>query len=135
MNARPVISLEKYIIEELNFKHDLIPEELESESEFKIDFQAGTTEDLKNGKVILTAKISDVKNHRRIEAKLSGYFDINIKEDIEEYLVVNGTAILFPYLRSVVSMITSLASSDAIVIPTVNVLELINRQKEQEERE
>ncbi|NQJ67929.1 hypothetical protein HO543_06050 [Streptococcus suis] len=135
MNARPVISLEKYIIEELNFKHDLIPEELESESEFKIDFQAGTTEDLKNGKVILTAKISDVKNHRRIEAKLSGYFDINIKEDIEEYLVVNGTAILFPYLRSVVSMITSLDSSDAIVIPTVNVLELINRQKEQEERE
>ena len=104
-------------------------------SEFKIDFQAGTTEDLKNGKVILTAKISDVKNHRRIEAKLSGYFDINIKEDIEEYLVVNGTAILFPYLRSVVSMITSLDSSDAIVIPTVNVLELINRQKEQEERE
>ena len=135
MNARPVISLEKYIIEELNFKHDLIPEELESESEFQIDFQAGTTEDLKNGKVILTAKISDVKNHRRIEAKLSGYFDINIKEDIEEYLVVNGTAILFPYLRSVVSMITSLDSSDAIVIPTVNVLELINRQKEQEERE
>lgn len=37
----------------------------------------------------------------------------------------SAAAIVFPYLRSAISMISSLDSSDAVLIPTVNILSLL----------
>ncbi|MBP2622859.1 protein-export chaperone SecB [Streptococcus oricebi] len=123
--TKPVISLERYKIDKLLYFHNLTEEELSVDSNFEINFQAGTTKDEKNGKVTLKTKIIDKDNSRKIEAEISGYFSVNDVEDVEKYLVINGTAIIFPYLRSAVSMISALDSAEAIVIPTVNVLDLI----------
>ncbi|AMB94975.1 hypothetical protein CYJ28_02655 [Aerococcus sanguinicola] len=49
-----------------------------------------------------------------------GQFKINEKINHIDYLRVNGTAILFPYLRTFISVVSSLDNEDAIVIPTVN---------------
>ena len=61
-------------------------------------------------------------------ARVSGYFTINSESEQENYLVVNGAAIIFPYLRSAISMVSSLDSSDAVLIPTVNILSLLEEQ-------
>ena len=101
---KPAIELERYEIEELSYVRSVDNEE-----------------DRKNGKVTLTAKFVDQGENKTIVARVSGYFTINLESEQENYLVVNGAAIVFPYLRSAISMVSSLDSSDAVLIPTVNI--------------
>ncbi|KRM93594.1 hypothetical protein FC56_GL000310 [Lentilactobacillus senioris DSM 24302 = JCM 17472] len=42
------------------------------------------------------------------------------EEEARKYLLTNGTAIMFPYVRSLVSMITALDKGDVTVLPTFN---------------
>ncbi len=58
----------------------------------------------------------------RIEVVIKGNFkveDINYEER-ERYLKANASAILFPYLRSLVSLITSQLECETIILPTMN---------------
>lgn len=73
-----------------------------------------------------------------LKARISGFFEILIKtEDVSEQEVinfykVNAVAILFPYLRSLVSDMSSKGSEAPIILPTLNIAAMI-REKELEE--
>lgn len=121
---QPVIELERYEIERYNFIKQNI-EDYTNEDPFKITVESGITEDLNHGrvKVMVNYETSEVS----ILLDVVGYFRVNDKSDSEkitEYLVVNGTAIIFPYLRSMISMLSSLDSENAIIIPTINTVNL-----------
>lgn len=66
---------------------------------------------------------------------ISGYFtfreDLTSDKEKHQYLGVNGTAILLPYLRAIVSMVTVLDKNEAIVFPTLNVSELMKLSEEE----
>ena len=71
---------------------------------------------------------------RVADISVIGYFEINPEveqEEIEQYLVQNGTAILFPYLRTTISFITSLDNEKAIIIPTINTIGLFEEESEE----
>ena len=105
----------------------------DDERTLNLDLNIGTTESKKEGRVVLSSKILDTENRRELFVKLAGYFDINIDkigdEDPNKFLAINGTSIIYPYLRSFVSMLSSLDSKEAIVLPTVNVLELLRESE------
>ncbi len=122
---KPAIELERYEIEELSYVRSVDNEDLGSDN-LKLAIESGMTEDRKNGKVTLKAKFVDQGENKTIVARVSGYF--NLESEQENYLVVNGAAIVFPYLRSAISMVSSLDSSDAVLIPTVNILSLLEEQ-------
>lgn len=124
---KPAIELERYEIEELSYVRSVDNEELGSDN-LKLEIESVMTEDRKNGKVTLKAKFVDQGENKTIVARVSGYFTINLESEQENYLVVNGAAIVFPYLRSAISMVSSLDSSDAVLIPTVNILSLLEEQ-------
>ena len=44
-------------------------------------------------------------------------------------LEVNGTAILFPYLRSIITTITSSMGIQPIILPTMNIVKMIKEKK------
>ncbi len=48
---------------------------------------------------------------------------------IMKYYQVNALAILFPYLRALVSDITSKGSGTPLILPTINIVALINNLK------
>lgn len=50
--------------------------------------------------------------------------DVNSLEDIPSYFYPNAIAILFPYLRSSVSILTVQANIKAMVLPTYNLTDL-----------
>lgn len=88
---------------------------------FNVSVKSGISEDLKNGKISVHVlyELPEVS----IDIEVDGFFEINDVTDpdkISEYLVVNGTAILFPYVRSMISMLSSLDSDKAIILPTIN---------------
>ncbi|SNI00100.1 Uncharacterised protein [Streptococcus pneumoniae] len=73
---------------------------------------------------------------KKISVTVIGYFEINIDENITDILYVNGTAILYHYLRSIVSIVSivsAIDSSEAMLLPTINVLELLDKSQPFEE--
>lgn len=138
-----VIEFKGYRILEVNYRflgnENLNKETLSENSEISNDFQFGLNESFTEGQVIINVNVTDKINSRKISASVEGQFKINKdeldgdEERIKEILSLNGTSILFPYVRSILSMITSLDSPNAIVIPTVNVFEALNQEDEKTE--
>ena len=125
----PTISLEKYEIEEITYSRIVDESDFQSEN-LQVSVKSGLTEDKKYGKVTLEAKFFDKEKNKKVSARISGYYTINVEEDSENYIAINGTAILYPYLRSAISMISTLDSQDAVLIPTINVLAILENQEE-----
>ncbi|WP_416358930.1 protein-export chaperone SecB [Caldicellulosiruptor danielii] len=70
-----------------------------------------------------------------LEISLTGYFrgSENIeREKFIELTKYNGTAILFPYLRSAVSDITKAANINPLILPVINVINFIKEQEKKD---
>lgn len=120
---KPVISFKNYEI--LNLEYKKIEDEIVEKTEISPKVAIGVTEELDLGKVEIDVTIVDSINNRTIRALVRGIFSIqeNLSlEEIELYLTQNGTAILYPYTRSIISMISSLDSESSILLPTINTL-------------
>ena len=65
------------------------------------------------------------------EVILLGRFIVNGKMDAAQAMNVNAAAILYPYVRSTLSMMASLAGLPPITLPTLNIVQMF--QNEQEE--
>jgi len=64
-----------------------------------------------------------------VKANIIGLFHIESDELSDEqkevFFKVNGVAILFPYLRGLVSELTSKGSMNPIILPTMNITVLL----------
>lgn len=122
----PVIELNNYRITNIEYTTFETQEELNyfEDENGTISATVGTTEDNKEARIVISTTIlksdEEQMDFKKVTLEITGYFKINTDENVQEYLRVNGTAILFPYLRTFISVITSLDNSDAIVIPTIN---------------
>lgn len=125
---KPVIFLQKYELEEIIMSRNVTESDLEKDI-LNLDAKVALTEDKKQGAVKLIVSLADRVHKKKIKATITGFFDINTEENISDILYVNGTAILYPYLRSIVSVVSALDSSEAMVLPTINVLELMKNSK------
>lgn len=66
----------------------------------------------------------------KVEAVVKGYFELETEESndinsIYKFYLQNGTAILYPYLRAIVTTLTGTGNYQAIILPTVNFYKLI----------
>ncbi len=63
---------------------------------------------------------------------ITGIFEIddNNAKDKENFAEVNSIAILFPYLRSIVSTYTANANVHPLILPPINVVRMIQGDKE-----
>ncbi|MBA3076729.1 hypothetical protein HJQ46_04455 [Lactobacillus plantarum] len=93
------------------------------DKDINIQSKSALTSDKKKAKVILNIQVR--KATLVIDLELEGYFEVSNELEnskIAAALAVNGVAILFPYARSVISMISTLDSSEVVVLPTINTL-------------
>lgn len=124
----PIISFEAYKIDKFIYSHEPI-DNMDFKEDFNLNVSPSLTEDLSAG--LLTVEVKFKAKDKYIFIKLSAFFDIGEKfretaqeDKIEKVLVVNGTAIVYPYLRSTISMVSSLDSEDIIILPTINTTTL-----------
>lgn len=71
----------------------------------------------------LVMKLSIITKRKEISMDLEGHFKFDNKFDeqlVEEFLRINGSMILYPYCRAIISSITNLDSDDSIVLPVIN---------------
>lgn len=100
-----------------------------------LEFEAshGFTDDFSKGKLGLKVQLASKENDSFLILEVDGFFDINsglLKDDeendrdisdVNKIFLVNATAILYPYLRSIVTMVTGLDNSNNIILPTINL--------------
>ncbi|MDN5948208.1 MAG: protein-export chaperone SecB [Lactococcus lactis] len=134
---KPVIEFQKYRIKNIDYRAVDNIDELKTydEKNGKISLSIGLNESKDKAQLTVSTCISDSDNLRVADISVIGYFEINPEveqEEIEQYLVQNGTAILFPYLRTTISFITSLDNDKAIIIPTINTIGLFEEESEED---
>lgn len=65
-----------------------------------------------------------------INLSLTGIFELN-DEDVhnkESFAEINSVAILFPYLRSIISTYTANANISPLILPPINVINMIEKE-------
>lgn len=132
MSKGPVIYLDGYNIDEITYNNVSDRRNLVSKEEPEFTFEFGFTEDLKNAIVKITVELS--LENKEILVRMSGKFSIPelgfSENEIKGFVAQNGSAMLYPYLRSVVSIISTLDSPTAVVLPTLNMIDEIAKANE-----
>jgi preprotein translocase subunit SecB len=131
-----------YVIDYINYKynHKAKIEDKPVEVHFSLGTDVNIDKD--NMKSAITLKCNIFENAEEnnfpfsLEIALTGYFSASKDMDLETFTKLtryNGTAILFPYLRSAVSDVTKAANVNPLILPVINIANLIKRQEEKSE--
>lgn len=89
--------------------------------EFRIEPNAQVVNDKMN--LTLEVEVNDKEQNLMLNLRVVGFFryDGEQVKEINQFLYLNGPAILFPYVRSYVSNITALSGLPPIIMPTLNM--------------
>ena len=125
-----------YLVNQVNFK---INEELnnltmENNVTIKISNETNVNEEKNKMNICLNVKIFEgIENAPfYMEVKITGFFELIGNEDITKY-EPNAIAILYPYIRAIVSTYTSSANIQTLILPAINVNAMLKNNKEENE--
>lgn len=120
-----------YIVDEVNFKNKYNDNE-----NFELDFDIDSNVDFKDkNNFILKLDLYLFKKEEDVpftmNVKVIGIFEV---DDVEEKLrgelaEKNAVAILFPYVRALVSNYTAIANVSPLILPPINVAQYIEEKK------
>lgn len=65
------------------------------------------------------------------ELSLTGRFKYEGNMDVQKMLKINAVAILYPYVRSTLSLMTTLAAVPPVIVPTINLAKMFEREEQQ----
>lgn len=129
-----------YQVDEIQFKKN---NQFHTQDKLTVDFgiSVGVDVDIELKRVIVMLEANVFENATEknypfsLDVKINGGFET--EEDItQEELVkigeINGTATLFPFLRSIVAGICSQANVNPVMLPLVNVYNLVQENKDQD---
>lgn len=123
------LKLEKTVFDRIEFKRL----GFKSEDSLKLEIQSsiGKRQDEDIYRVTLLLK-GNKPSEYTFEIELSGYFSIETDEKMTEQmknalLQKNTVAILMPYLRSEVSLLTAQPEVDCVVLPVFNINKMLDK--------
>jgi preprotein translocase subunit SecB len=134
-NNRSVLRFEKYIVKEISYLTNEMFKDTE-EIELDFDFDEYMSLNAKENKIEieLSADIfkDSIKKNYPFEMKVTikGYFSIDAEETDKEVQMFeqNAIAILFPYLRAIVSTYTANANVVPVILPAMNINAYMRRK-------
>lgn len=131
------INFEDYYVNEISFKRN---DSFDGDRKVELNTDFNCIINVINeidAEVVLSSKIGDSSNTNspfEVTSSIVGCFTYNQKEsngtDFERFLSENAIAILFPYLRNLISDV-SLKSNEfpSLVLPVINVVQLLEDNK------
>lgn len=86
--------------------------------------------DYNKAMIKLGVELTDESSNSYVKAVIAGFFVFEsdeemMEEEVVKYYRLNGVAILFPYLRSLVSDVTSKSDSSPVILPTINIQKML----------
>lgn len=124
------IKFKGYKIKEIILTED-VPEEVQEEfKDNKVSFKVG--KEIQGDMGFIKQKIETIINGNYLKLVILGSFELNREEfdnlDLEKILIQNGSAMLYPYVRTFLSVITSLDSPNVGVLPALNFVDLFQKE-------
>lgn len=118
-----VLHLEKIVFDTIEFKR--VGFSSDKELELEIQSNVAQKEDAEVYKITLTLKGKKPEEYI-LEISLTGYFTIDtgdsVTKELKDALISkNAVAILMPYLRSEVSLLTAQPGIECVVLPAFNI--------------
>ena len=125
-----VLKLNKIVFDKIEFKR--LGFENDNELELEIQSNISQRQDTEIYKVTLVLKGKKPEEYT-LEISLSGFFSIEadgeLTEDLKNTLVTkNSVAILMPYLRSEVSLLTAQPEVECVVLPAFNINNMLDNK-------
>ena len=120
------LCLDKLVFDKIEFKRTGMKNE--SEIEFNLGIAINKKQDEEIYKVTLSLNGNKEKEYT-LEIILSGYFSFDDNEKTDDKLKraminQNAVAIIMPYLRSQVSLVTAQPEVDCVVLPPFNIIKM-----------
>ncbi|MBE5754075.1 MAG: hypothetical protein E7340_01885 [Clostridiales bacterium] len=86
--------------------------------------------DENNFSIDIKAKIEDAKNFPfKLNCAIRAIFNVEKWEENKEQNEMTALTILFPYMRTLVTTLTSAAEVQPIMLPVMNIVELVKSQR------
>ena len=138
-DVKSALYFDDYIVEGIYFKNNPAYKEEETFIEFTVTPQITVSEDKKSMVIDLTVDIFKNAVEKNFPFEMSvtveGYYSLEMQdEDILKY-ERNAIAILYPYVRAIVSSYTATANVNPLILPAINVNKLIEVQNKKEKNE
>lgn len=127
-DVNSTLSLDKLVFDKIEFKR--LGMKNENDIEFSMQITIGKKQDEEIYKVTLGFNGNKEKEYS-LEIILSGYFSFNENEDLSEEIKnvmirQNAVAIIMPYMRSQVSLLTAQPEVDCVVLPPFNIVNMMS---------
>lgn len=131
-DIKSVLQFENYIVKSIKFTYNM---EYNKDEPINIDFDVDAeyyfTEDGGMQVILKTCIFNDVDTSKypfSMEIEVVGFFFVSgsSKEQIEMFKP-NAAAILFPYVRALVSSYTANANVTPLVLPPININKLLKK--------
>lgn len=117
-----------------SFEQERGKDNAEYSSSFNIEYSVNSQDDSKI-RVIIDTTVQNKDNGIVLALETVGLFRIEKtdKENYEQLIKANTVAIMFPYIRSQVSLLTTQPGIQPIMIPTMNINALIEGNQGEKE--
>lgn len=128
-NKKSSLQLEKIIVEDLSFKR-LSTEGTKIENDSEISFSKQLNQIEENLYKVTVGVHINSDNICNINITMAGFF--RLEEDSalgKSLLLTNTVAILFPYIRSQLTLLTSQPGFDSVILPVMNINALFADEK------
>lgn len=128
---KSVLSFDNYIVESVEFQTNL---QYIKKGKVEVDFDLRRSvrydKETKEGQVYATTTLFNEPEQNNypfyMQIKVVGFFKVEAEEDTAMNLLnKNAVAILFPYIRALISTYTSNANVQPLILPPINVSKLV----------
>lgn len=129
-----VLSFQGYIVNEIVFKRNENFEEIEEGVQVNLNITPKIRTDNEKMQINLIVSVFEEaeKNNYPFEIKVDLTGDFIARGEEPTKFVGNAIAILYPYIRAIVSTYTANANVTALILPTINVNKLIEDQNKKD---
>lgn len=126
-----VLKLDKIVFDKIEFKRLGFKNDNELELEIESNVSQRDNADIYKVTLILKGK---KPGEYILEISLSGFFSIEVGSELEEELkntlvTRNSVAILMPYLRSEISLLTAQPEMECVVLPLFNINNMLEKKQ------
>lgn len=136
-NKKSALRFIDYYVNEIEFYNNKLFKDRPVKIDISISHEIEYNEDENNSfQVTLTIVLfkDAIRNNYpfSMNISLTGIFEIDGEDidNIERYAEINSIAILFPYVRSLISTYTANANVQPLILPPINVVNMLKAENE-----
>ena len=131
MENNCILKLNHLLFDEITFNRV----NFKSKNDFQVEFGFAFNK-IENGDFVSSIRIIGTKKDEyNFVVRASGYFQISeAVEDSDILIQQNAIAIVFPYIRSQISLLTAQPEVDPVILPPMNIAQMVKESIENQHK-